>query len=133
MHSFDVDKHLIDPALFAPQNAGLDVRADPQAPACLAAVSNHRVALTFRVMFTLLVWVVSAASAAALVAAIWILATTSQSTAGIVTGVAGLTGSGGVVFLVSRMNKAIRAAEKAIGDVGKYCGAEVRGAIEAGE
>ena len=96
-----------------------------EGPACQAALAQQRTALMFQVLFTSLVFVVSVATAAALIYAIIRLIKDGLDLGAVVTGVSGAIGSGATLFLAKRMNESIKVARTALNDVGKYCGHEV--------
>jgi len=80
----------------------------------------------FQVLFTSLVFAVSLAAAAALIYAIIQIIDDGLDVSAAVTGVSGVVGSGGAVFLGKKMQESIKVAKKALEDVGKYCGEPVK-------
>jgi hypothetical protein len=99
--------------------------ADPNGPACEMAKLSYKTALGTRVAFTALVFAVSAAAAATLIYAIIKIAKDGADLSAVVTGVSGVVASGGVVFLVKRMNQASAAEQRALNKVGQFCGEAV--------
>jgi hypothetical protein len=99
--------------------------ADPTSPACQMAKLSYKTALGVKLAFTALVYAVSLAAAAALVYAIFEIAKDGADLGAVVTGVSGVLASGGVVFLVKRMNMAERAEQKALQKVHDFCGENV--------
>jgi hypothetical protein len=91
---------------------------------------NYKTALVARIVFTLLVIVVSTAAAASLVWAIYKIAKDGADFGAVVLGVSGIVESGASIFLVKRMTESIKAANAALDKVGEYCGVEAKEAIE---
>ncbi|HEU4702957.1 MAG TPA: hypothetical protein VFS37_10785 [Conexibacter sp.] len=141
MPAFDADVLKTDPAVIAlgdaTNGAPLAERVREAArtprresPACQAAIASYRTALIFRVLFTVLVFVVSAAAAAAIVYCVYVIATDGADVSAIVTGVSGAVASGATVFLVRGMRQSTSLARQALGDVGTYCGTDVKAEVQ---
>jgi hypothetical protein len=118
------------PAGSAPVEGVADTTAaDPNGPACQMAKLSYKTSLGTKLAFTALVFAVSLAAAAALVYAIIKLIKDGADLSAVVTGVSGVVASGGVVFLVKRMNEASAAEQRALNKVRQFCGTEVAGQL----
>lgn len=124
MVAFDDAALETDPGrMFPPQPGGAEAAAaaDPNAPACHAALSAFRVAIMFRVIFTAMVAVLGGLTLIALGYVLyrvldgWDATATLTALGGAVTGVAA-----GV--LNKNMQRSINVQRKALEDVGSYCG-----------
>lgn len=131
MTKLDAPELQEDPGALA--GAGPDSTGDDTAnsPACQMAKLSYKTALGFRIGFTALVFVVSAAAAATLIWAIYKIAKDGTDVGAIISGITGLLGSGAALFLVKRMRQSITVRQAALARVSEYCGEAVTNAITA--
>jgi hypothetical protein len=107
----DDERLYVDPARLAPEGA-----------ACDAAKAAFRTAHTFRILFTTLVFIFSAALLLLLVLALALLAKGGHGWEALSSGAGVIVSGSAVGFLGARMNQSIRVERRALADVKAYCG-----------
>jgi hypothetical protein len=90
-----------------------------------AAISSYRWALGFRVAFTTLVFIFTAALAVLLITTLYLLLEDGTRAQTILSGVATLVSGAATGFLVKRMTEAMAAERKTLHRVNSFCPAEV--------